>query len=176
MDSSDGVLDQGLVAESWEGFLRPAIAIISVHGDPAIEVGREEAGGQNVYVRNVGEALSHLGWTVDMFTRRVSPTQSTIVEHRSYCRTIRLSAGPATFIARDDLFEYLPEFVDHWLQFQKAQGIQYALVHTNYWLSSWVDAKGDSALGSGAYAPFSGCGEISKCAPDSDDRRDPAYH
>jgi len=33
------------------------IALISVHGDPAIEIGKEEAGGQNVYVRHVGEAL-----------------------------------------------------------------------------------------------------------------------
>lgn len=47
------------------------IALISVHGDPAIEIGKEEAGGQNVYVRQVGEALAELGWLVDMFSRRV---------------------------------------------------------------------------------------------------------
>jgi hypothetical protein len=34
------------------------IALISVHGDPAVEIGKEEAGGQNVYVRQVGEALA----------------------------------------------------------------------------------------------------------------------
>lgn len=49
---------------------RGKIALISVHGDPAIDIGKEEAGGQNVYVRKVGEALSRLGWQVDMFTRR----------------------------------------------------------------------------------------------------------
>ena len=57
------------------------IALISVHGDPAIEIGKEEAGGQNVYVRHVGEALGHLGWQVDMFTRKVNTKQETIVEH-----------------------------------------------------------------------------------------------
>jgi len=31
-----------------------------VHGDPAIEIGKEEAGGQNVYVRHVGEAPAQL--------------------------------------------------------------------------------------------------------------------
>ena len=44
------------------------IALISVHGDPAIDIGKEEAGGQNVYVREVGEALARQGWSVDMFT------------------------------------------------------------------------------------------------------------
>lgn len=47
---------------------RGHIALISVDGDPAIEIGKEEAGGQNVYVRQVGEALARQGWQVDMFT------------------------------------------------------------------------------------------------------------
>jgi len=60
---------------------RQAIALISDHGDPAAEIGREEAGGQNVYVRQVGEALAKLGWQVDMFTRKSRATDPTIVQH-----------------------------------------------------------------------------------------------
>src|SRR5579883_2573878 len=114
------------------------IALISVHGDPAIEIGKEEAGGQNVYVRHVGEALAQQGWQVDMFTRKVSPEQNTIVQHSDNCRTIRLEAGAVEFVPRDELFAHLPEFVDHFLEFQKENRIIYPLVHTNYWLSSWV--------------------------------------
>jgi glycosyltransferase involved in cell wall biosynthesis len=114
------------------------IALISVHGDPAIEIGKEEAGGQNVYVRQVGEALSQLGWQVDMFSRKVSVDQEDIVQHNSRCRTIRLTAGPVEFVPRDNGFKYLPEFVEQLLEFQKQTGIKYELVHTNYWLSSWV--------------------------------------
>ncbi|HLO88685.1 MAG TPA: glycosyltransferase family 1 protein [Nostocaceae cyanobacterium] len=114
------------------------IALISVHGDPAIEIGKEEAGGQNVYVRQVGEALSQLGWQVDMFSRRVSADQETIVQHNSRCQTIRLTAGPVEFVPRDNGFQYLPAFVEQLLKFQKENGIKYGLVHTNYWLSSWV--------------------------------------
>lgn len=117
---------------------RQRIALISVHGDPAIEIGKEEAGGQNVYVRQVGEALSRQGWQVDMLTRRSSPDQARIVQHNPYCRTIRLTAGPEEFIPRDDLFSYLPEFVKAVQQLQRESGFQYNLVHTNYWLSSWV--------------------------------------
>ncbi|MFN6569646.1 glycosyltransferase family 1 protein [Dendronalium sp. ChiSLP03b] len=114
------------------------VALISVHGDPAIEIGKEEAGGQNVYVRQVGEALAKQGWKVDMFTRRANAEQATVVEHGDNCRTIRLTAGPTEFVPRDNIFGYAPEFVQQFLKFQKQSGIQYQLVHTNYWISSWV--------------------------------------
>jgi glycosyltransferase involved in cell wall biosynthesis len=114
------------------------IALISVCGDPAAEIGQEEAGGQNVYVRQVGLALAKAGWLVDMFTRRISPDQADIVQHAPNCRTIRLTAGPQKFIGRDHAFVYLPEFVRQFQAFQQQEGYQYPLVHTNYWLSSWV--------------------------------------
>lgn len=117
---------------------RGNVALISVHGDPAVDIGCEEAGGQNVYVRQVGEALSKLGWTVDMFTRQSSPDQPEIVEHQPGCRTIRLTAGPQAFVNRDQLFEYLPEFLTAFRKFQNNNGTIYPLIHTNYWLSSWV--------------------------------------
>jgi glycosyltransferase involved in cell wall biosynthesis len=114
------------------------IALISVTGDPAAEIGKEEAGGQNVYVLQVGLALAKLGWKVDMFTRRNHPEQAAIVNHHPDCRTIRLSAGPAKFIGRDKIFGYLPEFVKALQEFQDREGIQYSLIHSHYWLSSWV--------------------------------------
>ncbi len=114
------------------------VALISVSGDPAAEIGKEEAGGQNVYVRQVGLALAQQGWLVDMFARRISPEQAAIVQHAPNCRTIRLTAGPTEFVGRDQVFEYLPEFVEQIQAFQQKEGFEYCLVHTNYWLSSWV--------------------------------------
>lgn len=114
------------------------IALISVHGDPAVEIGKEEAGGQNVCVRQVGEALAKQGWQVDMFTRSSDRQQARIVKHSPNCRTIRLVAGPQEFITRDELYGYLPIFVQEFQKFQLESGFQYPLVHTNYWLSSWV--------------------------------------
>jgi glycosyltransferase involved in cell wall biosynthesis len=117
------------------------IALISVHGDPAIDIGKEEAGGQNVYVLKVGKALAKLGWNVDMFTRKTNPNQPEIVQHDARCRTIRLVAGPEAFVPRDNLFEYLPLFVDRFKEFQTENNLKYELVHTNYWLSGWVGMK-----------------------------------
>lgn len=117
---------------------RQHIALISVHGDPAVEIGKEEAGGQNVYVRHLGEALAHLGWHVDMFTRKANADDPVIVEHSPRCRTIRLKAGPEAFVPRDKIFGYTGEFLDNLLRFQEWEGVQYSLVHTNYWISAWV--------------------------------------
>lgn len=114
------------------------VALISVHGDPAVEIGKEEAGGQNVYVRQVGEALARQGWQVDMFTRKAHANDPTIVEHSEGCRTIRLTAGPEEFVPRDNIFGYAKDFVAELLKFQKQSGRQYSLVHTNYWISAWV--------------------------------------
>ena len=111
----------------------PSVALISVHSDPA-----SETGSQNVYVRQLGEALSRLGWQVDMFTRKTQPNQSEIVQHNQNCRTIRIQAGELQYIPRQKLIGCLPEFVRQLRLFQTANKIQYALIHTNYWLSAWV--------------------------------------
>lgn len=120
------------------GLNRQAIALISDHADPAAEIGSEEAGGQNVYVRHVGETLATLGWHVDMFTRKVHADDAAIVQHSPHCRTIRLKAGAEAYIPRDKLFEHMPEFVRSFQAFQMTHGLNYPLIHTNYWLSAWA--------------------------------------
>jgi D-inositol-3-phosphate glycosyltransferase len=116
---------------------RQAIALISDYSDPA-RVDQGDGCGQNVYVREVGEALSQLGWQVDMFTRKVSPEEAAIVEHNPHCRTIRLVAGPEEFVHRDRLIEHMPEFIESFQKFQAKGGSHYPLIHTNYWLSGWA--------------------------------------
>jgi D-inositol-3-phosphate glycosyltransferase len=108
-------------------------ALISVHGDPTAAIGKEGAGGQNVYVRELGIGLSRRGCQVDIFTRREHPEQEEIVENSPGCRTIRLTAGPAEFIPRDELFEHLPAFIEAWWVFQTRSGRNYTLIHSNYW-------------------------------------------
>lgn len=141
---SSSRLPQSELSKSSSIYSRPGIpgrqpiAVISVHGDPAADVGKEEARGQNAYVRQVGEALAKLGWQVDMFTRKTNPDDPPIVQHSPYCRTIHLVAGPQAFIPRDEVFEYLPQFAEAFQKFESKEGTNYPLVHTHYWLSAWV--------------------------------------
>jgi D-inositol-3-phosphate glycosyltransferase len=116
---------------------RQAIALISDYSDPA-RVDQGDGCGQNVYVREVGEALSQLGWQVDMFTRKASPQEAAIVEHNPHCRTIRLVAGPEEFVHRDRLIDHMPAFIESFQKFQAKGGSHYPLIHTNYWLSGWA--------------------------------------
>ncbi|MEC4813396.1 MAG: glycosyltransferase [Scytonema sp. PMC 1069.18] len=127
--------------------LQPKYALISVDSDPEAEIGKDGAGGQNIYVRQLGMALAQRGCQVDMFTRRENPHQSTVIEHTPICRTIRLTAGPTKYIPPEELFNHLPEFVQAWLEFQSQSGHQYSLLHTNSWLSGWVGMQLKSNLG-----------------------------
>jgi glycosyltransferase involved in cell wall biosynthesis len=117
---------------------RQSIALISEHSDPAAANRQDQISGQNVYVREVGEALAKLGWQVDMFTRKTHPDDPSIVEHSPHCRTIRLAAGPQTFMLQDQLFPHLPEFVQAFHKFQTKEGANYPLVHTHGWMSGWI--------------------------------------
>ncbi len=117
---------------------RQAIALISDYADPAEEIDMEEAGGQNVYVREMGESLAALGWQVDIFTRKSNPNDANIVQNSPHCRTIRLKAGPEIFIPRERLFDYMPDFLASFQAFQTKYAVRYPLIHTNYWLSAWV--------------------------------------
>lgn len=117
---------------------RQSIALISEHSDPAAANRQDQISGQNVYVREVGEALAKLGWQVDMFTRKTHPDDPSVVEHSPHCRTIRLAAGPQSFMPQEQLFSHLPEFVQAFHKFQTKEGANYPLVHTHGWMSGWI--------------------------------------
>ena len=52
-------------------------------------------------------------------------------------RVIHLDAGPAN-ADKEDLLQYTDEFIDAVLAFQRHEGVEYALVHSHYWLSGVV--------------------------------------
>ncbi len=117
---------------------RQAIALISDYGSPVAGIGKDEAAGQSIYVQQVGDALTRLGWQVDVFTRKADPDAPKVITHSPYHRTIQLAAGPQEFIPRNELLDHMPQFVEAFQNFQAKEGTNYPLVHTNYWLSGWV--------------------------------------
>lgn len=121
------------------------IALISFHADPAIAIDRSEGSkdgiyvnGQSIYVGSLGLELSKLGLVVDMFTRKSLPGQSSTVHHNANLNTIRLNAGHEHFIHRDELFQYLPAFIENLINYCKDNDKEYDIVHTNYWMSGWT--------------------------------------
>src|SRR5690242_15956445 len=116
-------------------FELPAIAFISEHDDPLAEPGGIGKGGQNVYVREVAQRLVEHGWQVDVFTRRESAAAPVVEAFGPAARVIRIAAGPAAQVPKEQLPRFLPEFRRNLLAACAGRTVPYQLVHGHYYLS-----------------------------------------
>ncbi len=114
------------------------IAFLSEHASPVALLGGEDAGGQNVYVDEVSRNLGQMGYAVDVFTRRDSPDAPEVIEWAPNVRVINIMAGPTTFLLKDALWQFMPDFRNGVLNFIERNEIQYNLLHSNFWMSGWV--------------------------------------
>ncbi len=114
------------------------IAMLSVHSGPLAALGGKEAGGMNVYVRELSRELGRRGIRVDVFTRLQHPTTPAIQLVDRNVRVINLHAGPATPYDKNLLLDYLPEFVSHVRCFADSEDLAYDLIHSHYWVSGEV--------------------------------------
>ena len=113
-----------------------AIAMLSVHTSPLDMPGRtRDAGGMNVYIQQLARELGQSHINVDIFTRRANESTPHIVNLSPRVRVIHIDAGPAQFIQKDELYNYLPEFAQHIDDFRLSTGTRYDVLHSHYWLS-----------------------------------------
>ncbi|MGB9738675.1 glycosyltransferase [Chloroflexus sp.] len=111
------------------------IAMLSVHSSPLARLGGKEAGGMNVYVRELARELGQRGIGVDIFTRSQDRTTPTVLPLGRGVRLISLHAGPAAPYDKNLLLTYLPEFVSRVRCFADNEDVSYDLIHSHYWLS-----------------------------------------
>lgn len=112
--------------------------MLSVHTCPLAVLGSKEAGGMNVYVRELSRELGRRGIQVDVFTRTQSPITPLTHTLSENARIIHLPAGPRKPYNKNDIFKHLPQFVDNILDFQAESKQPYDLIHGHYWLSGWA--------------------------------------
>ena len=122
------------------------IALISEHASPLAALGGVDAGGQNIYVAQVAQRLVDDGHTVDVFTRRDDPDQAPVVYLRPGLRVLHIPAGPAAFVPKEQLLQYMPEFAEACLRLCRA-GLHYDVVHANFFMSGWVAMELKRQLG-----------------------------
>lgn len=113
-------------------------AAISVHSSPLASLGSTDAGGMNVYVRELSCHIAKLGLPIDVFTRRTDPDTPEIQSPCDGVRVISITAGPAAPVSKYDLFQYMPDFAAEMALFALRDGVRYDIVHAHYWLSGWV--------------------------------------
>jgi len=116
--------------------MRHAVAMLSVHTSPLDSAGRtRDAGGMNVYMRELARELGQRDVTIDIFTRQTHPHTPRIVHIGPHVRVIHIQAGPLAAIPKDELYRHIPLFVHHIEAFRRAERRQYDLLHSHYWLS-----------------------------------------
>lgn len=112
------------------------IAMISDHASPLAALGGTDCGGQNVYVAQLALALSERGHAVDVFTRRETADDPTVVRWASRARVIHVDAGPHHPIPKEELLPHMPAFASFMLAFAEQQKIRYDICHANFWTSA----------------------------------------
>jgi D-inositol-3-phosphate glycosyltransferase len=138
------------------------IAFFSEHASPLALLGSADAGGQNVYVDEVSRNLARLGYAVDVFTRRDSLDAPEIISWAPGVRIVNLKAGPPQPRPKDELWPYMPEFLDSFLRFMERDEVHYDLVHGNFWMSGWVATELRSRLGILAVQIFHATGKTKR--------------
>lgn len=111
------------------------VAMLSLHTCPLAVLGGKETGGMNVYVRELARALGRRGDAVDVFTRSQNPEIPRVAPLGPGARVIHLPAGPEMPLPKESLADYAREFVERLDSFRVAEGVEYAIIHSHYWLS-----------------------------------------
>jgi D-inositol-3-phosphate glycosyltransferase len=117
------------------------IAVLSVHTSPLASPGGRDAGGMNVYVRELSQAMGARGYIVDVFTRRLSADAPDTQPFGPNARVVNIDAGPAGAIEKEALPSHLREFEANLLAFAAREGITYDMVHSHYWMSGEVGTR-----------------------------------
>ena len=117
-----------------------SIMMISIHGDPASDIGSEDQGGQPVYIKDICNLLSK-DYRIDIFTRKKSEAEEEVVELFPDVNVIRIKAGPAEFVPKDEIYLHLNEFFMNTTQWIQKNKKRYSLIHSHYWYSGSVGLK-----------------------------------
>ncbi len=90
----------------------------------------------NVYVRELTRELGQMGIHVDVFTRSQDDHVPHVLHELGYGnRVVHVPAGPEHPVAREELAEYIPQFVEGIKYFACEKGITYDIIHSHYWMS-----------------------------------------
>ena len=115
-------------------------AFISFHACPLAAPGQGKSGGMNVYVRELSRAMGESGIPVDIYTREHDPERDKIEWIAPNVRVIHLPGGPYDS-GVSELFVHLPRFLKEMESFCEEEAMEYGVVHSHYWLSSWLGQR-----------------------------------
>ena len=112
------------------------IAMLSYHTCPLATLGGKDTGGMNVYVRELTRQLGQIGVHVDVFTRSQDDHVPHVLHELGYGnRVVHVPAGPEHPVSKQEMANYIPQFVDGVNKFALEKNIKYDIIHSHYWMS-----------------------------------------
>lgn len=111
--------------------------MLSIHSSPLARLGGKEAGGMNVYVRELARSLAAAGHTIDIVTRQQAPDWPAQVALTAGAQVLHVLAGPPQPYDKNRILEHLPQLLRQLEQHAAASG-GYDLIHSHYWVSGKV--------------------------------------
>lgn len=123
------------------------VAMLSVHTSPLAGLGGKEAGGMNVYVRELSRELGRRGIFVDIFTRSQelnAPVQTTVERGVTL---VTLPAGPQTPYDKNLILDYQDEFINGIMAYAHAHHQRYDIIHSHYFVSGIIGLALRAQLG-----------------------------
>ncbi|WP_288027391.1 glycosyltransferase, partial [Arthrobacter sp.] len=88
------------------------VAMLSLHTSPLDQPGGGDAGGMNVYVRQLALELAAAGILVDIYTRRTCADQPDTVALAPAVSVHHVTAGPFGKVSKESLPELIPQMAD----------------------------------------------------------------
>jgi D-inositol-3-phosphate glycosyltransferase len=107
--------------------------MLSLHTSPLAQPGAADAGGMNVYVRELASALAQAGVVCTVYVRRWDVNLPDEVRVEPGFSVVHVDAGPPT-LAKEHLRDVVPAFAAGVRRHLEATGGA-DLLHANYWLS-----------------------------------------
>src|SRR5688572_679340 len=153
------------------------IAMLSYHTCPLATLGGKDTGGMNVYVRDLTRQLGKLGIHVDIFTRSQDDHVPHVLHELGYGnRVVHVPAGPEHPVSKEELANYIPEFVEGIKAFACEKGIKYDIIHSHYWMSGIAAASlSDAWGGTPIVHMFHTLGEMKNRIARSEEEREGEY-
>ncbi|NQS91984.1 MAG: glycosyltransferase, partial [Chloroflexi bacterium] len=110
------------------------IAILSYHTCPLATLGGKDAGGMNVYVRDLAIFLGREGIQLDVFTRSQDEHVPHVLHDLGFGnRVAHIPAGAEHPLPKPELACFVREFADQILEFARKKNLRYDLIHSHYW-------------------------------------------
>jgi D-inositol-3-phosphate glycosyltransferase len=138
------------------------IAMVSEHASPLAVLGGVDAGGQNVHVAALAQALAARGHEVEVYTRRDAAELPRRVRMAPGVHVVHVDAGPPRHVPKDELLPWMPAFAA-WLQRAWARPDRRPeVVHAHFWMSGLAALEAGRALGVPVVQTFHALGSVKR--------------